>query len=204
MITAPPAQATLKAGFNAPVLDAQACFKALMSALSFPGRTMTLSALSETPDGWPPSMAAAALTLLDADTAVWLDPVADTAEARAFIRFHAGAPIVEEPARAAFAFLLSPDAAPYDVFSIGVDQYPDRSATLLMAVAALVGGPKFRLKGPGIKDAVDVAPDGDLGAFWTAWSWNTVLYPLGFDAFFFAGDELMGLPRSVAASAREA
>ena len=196
-------QATLHAGFDVPVLDAQMCFKAMMTALSFPGRTMTLSALPETPNSWPPAMAAAALTLMDPDTPVWLDPVADTAEARAFIRFHAGAPIVSDPARASFACLLSPAHAPYEAFAIGVDQYPDRSASLLIGAEALDGGLKFTLSGPGIKDVAEFAPKGDFDAFWKGWSRNIALYPLGLDAFFFTGDELIGLPRSVAASLQE-
>jgi len=189
----------LLAGFGNPVLDSQACFRALLKALSFPGRRARVPAATEAPDGWPPALAAAALTLLDADTPVWLDAAARTPVAEAFLRFHAGAPIVDRPDAARFAVLLAPEAAPYDAFAIGTDQYPDRSVTLLIAVEALAGGQAMRLRGPGIRDAAEAAPAGALDAFWTAWARNHALYPLGFDAFFFAGEEALGLPRGVQA-----
>lgn len=191
----------LLAGFRNPVLDSQACFRALLKALSYPGRHAQVPAATEAPEGWPPALAAATLTLLDADTPVWLDAPARTPVAEAFLRFHAGAPIVDRPEAARFAVLLAPEAAPYDAFAIGTDQYPDRSVTLLIGVQALAGGRTMRLRGPGIKDAAEASPAGALDAFWTAWSRNHALYPLGFDAFFFAGEAALGLPRGVQAEA---
>lgn len=192
--------ARIPAGFDQPVLDAQTAFRALMRALSFPGRIVDGMALAEAPDRWPPALAAAALTLLDAETPVWLDAAARGADAEAFLRFHAGAPIVDRPDAARFAIALAPDAAPYDALPIGVDQYPDRSATLLLGLPALVGGAPVRLTGPGVKSSVDVAPAGEMEAFWAAWTRNRGLYPLGWDAFLFAGDRALGLPRGVAAA----
>jgi len=191
----------LLAGFRNPVLDSQACFRALLKAISYPGRRARVPAATEAPEGWPPALAAATLTLLDADTPVWLDAPARTPVAEAFLRFHAGAPIVDRPEAARFAVLLAPEAAPYDAFAIGTDQYPDRSVTLLIGVAALVGGDAMQLRGPGVRTTADVAPAGALSAFWTAWTRNRTLYPLGFDAFFFAGEEALGLPRGVQAEA---
>ncbi len=199
MTTATAANAAIRPGFAEPVIDAQATFRALMNALSFPGRSAAISALAAAPAGWPRAMAAAALTLLDADTPAWLDDGAGSPQAKAFLRFHTGAPIVERPDAAAFAFVTAPDAAPYADFRIGVDQYPDRSATLLVAVPSLGGGAVRRLTGPGIKDARDVAPAGDLAAFWAAWARNGALYPLGYDAFLFDDAGAIGLPRGVKA-----
>jgi alpha-D-ribose 1-methylphosphonate 5-triphosphate synthase subunit PhnH len=189
----------LKTGFHAPVLDAQSSFRAILIALSFPGRVLDIPAPLEAPDGWPSALAAAALTLLDADTPVYLDAAARNASAEAFIRFHAGAPIVDAPRDAQFAILLDLDGADFDAFRIGEDQYPDRSATLLCAVADFTSGTRMRLTGPGVKTVQDIAPNGLGAAFWKAWARNQALYPLGYDVVFAAGSAVVGLPRTVAA-----
>ena len=187
------------AGFPEPVVDSQRCFRALMNGLAFPGRVQTVPASPETPRGWSPALAAATLTLLDAETPVWLDEAAATPDALSMIRFHAGAPIVGQPEKASFCVLLEPATAPYEAFPIGLDQYPDRSATVLIQTDALTAGPGHNLRGPGVDGVQSFGPKADLSAFWTAWRRNHALFPLGFDAFFFAGDEVVGLPRSVAA-----
>ena len=189
----------LKAGFQAPVLDAQSSFRAILNALSFPGRVFDIPAPPEAPEGWPPALAAAALTLLDADTTVYLDASARSPSAEAFIRFHAGAPIVDASGDAHFAILLNPENADFDTFRIGEDQYPDRSATLLCAMADFTSGTPMRLTGPGIKTVQDIAPAGVGAAFWMAWARNQALYPLGYDVIFAAGSAVVGLPRTVAA-----
>lgn len=189
--------AAIPAGFAEPVLDAQAAFRGLMRALSFPGRRAAVPGASETPAGWPPALAAAALALLDAETPVWLDPAADSEDAKAFIRFHSGAPIVDRPEGCQFAVILDPAHAPFSAFQIGVDQYPDRSATLLIGLPSLEGGASKQLSGPGVATTQAIAPAGDLDPFWAAWRTNRALYPLGWDAFLFAGTEAIGLPRSI-------
>jgi alpha-D-ribose 1-methylphosphonate 5-triphosphate synthase subunit PhnH len=189
----------LKAGFQDPVLDAQSSFRAILNALSFPGRVVNIPAPPEAPEGWPPALAAAALTLLDADTTVYLDASARSPFAEAFIRFHAGAPIVDASGDAHFAVLLDPENANFDAFRIGEDQYPDRSATLLCGIADFTSGMPMRLTGPGVKTLQDIAPAGVSSAFWTAWARNQVLYPLGYDVVFAAGSAVVGLPRTVAA-----
>lgn len=191
----------LGAGFTAPVLDAQSSFKAILNALSFPGRVFEISAPPDAPPGWPPALAAAALTLLDADTPVFLDDQAGSAAAEAFIRFHAGAPIVQAPGDAQFVILLAPEQANFDAFRIGEDQYPDRSATLLCAVSSFSGGPPMQLTGPGVKTVEDLAPDGLSDSFWAAWARNHALYPLGYDVVMAADAFVAGLPRSISATA---
>jgi alpha-D-ribose 1-methylphosphonate 5-triphosphate synthase subunit PhnH len=191
--------AALKSGFQSPVLDSQSSFRAILNALSFPGRVFEVPAPPEAPEGWPPALAAAALALLDADTTVFLDAGARSASAEAFIRFHAGAPIVDAPGDAQFAVLLDVENAGFDAFQIGEDQYPDRSATLLCAVQDFTGGPPMRLTGPGVKTQQDIATSGLGSAFWAAWTRNQMLYPLGYDVLLAAGASVAGLPRSIAA-----
>lgn len=193
----------LRAGFSAPVLDSQSSFRAILNALSFPGRIHTIPAPPEAPDGWSTALAAIALTMLDADSPVYLDSLARTPGAEAFVRFHAGAPIADAPGDGAFAVLLAPDSAPFDDFSLGEDQYPDRSATLVCAVSAFHGGQAMRLTGPGVETFIDIAPTGLGDGFWAAWARNSALYPLGYDVLLTCGAEVIGLPRSVAAERLE-
>jgi len=195
------ASAPLAAGFATPVIDSQSSFRALMRALSFPGRVAEIPSPPEAPTDWPPGLAAAALTLLDAEAPVWIDEAARTPGAEAFLRFHAGAPIVAEPEDARFAIVAAPQSAPFGALAIGTDQYPDRSATALIALPSLEGGQPMRLSGPGIQTTADVAPGGALAPFWAAWTLNNGLYPLGFDVFMFAGAQVLGLPRGVRAEA---
>jgi alpha-D-ribose 1-methylphosphonate 5-triphosphate synthase subunit PhnH len=94
----------LSPGFADAVGDAQSCFRLVLDAMAHPGR---VHAVRPMPAPAPLGDAAASvvLTLVDHETPVWLDP--DAAAARAWIAFHTGAPIVEEPAQAMFAVALS-------------------------------------------------------------------------------------------------
>ena len=190
---------TLEAGFTEPVFGSQNAFRALMQALAFPGELTAMPDEHGAPAGWPRALAGAALTLLDADTAVWLDGAARSRGAEAFLKFHTGCRIAEAPNNTDFAIILDPGAAPFDQFKIGEDAFPDRSATLLIAIPSLEGGQALCLTGPGIKTTRDIAPAGDLAPFWQAWPRNHSLYPLGYDAFFFTDGAVLGLPRGVAA-----
>ena len=76
------------------------------------------------------------LTLVDADTPVWLDAGADAA---AWLAFHAGCPLVVSPGDA--AFVLACGAPPLlGSLALGTDEEPHRSATLVLQVAALEAG----------------------------------------------------------------
>ncbi|MBI1356971.1 MAG: phosphonate C-P lyase system protein PhnH [Acidobacteria bacterium] len=192
--TAPPAP-----GFADPVLDAQRCFRSLLAALAGPMQALSLDACPPSPpEPLGPAAAAVALTLFDADTPVWLDPRADRPEIRDFLLFHCGCPLTPEPGEAAFALLLDPAAAPrLSAFRCGEEEYPDRSATLVLQVDAFdPAGPVFR--GPGIETSRRLAPRPLPPGFWDQARANHALYPLGVDVFFVAGAQLAGLPRTTA------
>jgi alpha-D-ribose 1-methylphosphonate 5-triphosphate synthase subunit PhnH len=181
--------ATIRAGFADPVLDSQACFRAVLTAMSRPGRVQTLAALPETPPGLSPAAAAVLLALVDAETTLALNA---GAAAEAWARFHCGAAMVPAGlARFAVnAALLALDA--------GTEEEPELGATLILEVAALAEAPGWRLTGPGIRDAhrlrVDGAPDG----FLADWATNHTRFPCGVDVILCAGDRIAALPRSVA------
>jgi alpha-D-ribose 1-methylphosphonate 5-triphosphate synthase subunit PhnH len=193
-------------GLADPVHDSQRLFRGLLTALAHPGRAVTLASANEgsgAPEGprpLDPATTAAALTLLDGDTPLWIDWIADTPPLRAYLQFHCGCPIVERSQMAAFALVTDPANMPrLALFAQGSDQYPDRAATLLLQVPALEGGPAVTLSGPGIRDTTEIAPAGLPEWFWNDWRLNAAQFPLGVDIFLTCGAAVIGLPRSILA-----
>jgi len=189
--------ALLEPGFRHAVLDAQATFRAALRALSRPGLPVALDVALSPPQPLHPATAALALTLLDADTPVWLDAASAGDAARAFLRFHCGCPLVDEPGAAAFALIGDGDAMPpFDAFDRGDDLYPDQSCTLIVQLPALTGGPCAALRGPGVDGEVQLAPRGLPADFAARWALNHAAFPRGVDLLLTSGTALMGLPRS--------
>jgi alpha-D-ribose 1-methylphosphonate 5-triphosphate synthase subunit PhnH len=190
----------LRPGLGNPVHDSQRFFRKLLSAMAQPGRPVDLPGAPEGPLPLDPATAAAALTLLDLDTPLWIDWIADTPQLRAYLKFHCGCPIVERSQTAAFGLITDPAHMPrLALFAQGSDQYPDRAASLLLQVPSLDGGPAVTLSGPGIRDSAVFAPDGLPDWFWNDWRLNAGQFPLGVDVFFTCGDRVVGLPRSILA-----
>lgn len=189
--------AALAAGFADPVHDAQRTFRALMTALAEPARPVPLAAALVPPAPLTPELAAIALALADYETPLWLDaPLAAAPEVRAFLRFHTGAPVVDDPASARFALIGDPERLPdFSLFAQGEPDYPDRSATLVVAVEHFGEGP-LTVSGPGIagRRCFGAAPlPGDFAARLAA---NGTLYPLGVDLILCAPGAVAGLPRT--------
>ena len=100
------------------------------------------------------------MTLFDRDTPVWYD-AAMPLDVRQWIGFHTASPVVAKHAAAHFAILAGPrDGALLSAFEAGTLEFPERSATLLIAVERFDGGLPVELRGPGIADAVRIAPPG--------------------------------------------
>ena len=152
---------------------------------------------SARPGAISPAATAYLLTLADRDTPLWLAPAFNTPEVRDYLRFHTGAPIVEDRAAATFAVLPYDDADPFEGFAIGTDTYPDRSATLLIEVPALGAGPVRTGRGPGIKGETQFAIAGLDDWFWRQCATNHALFPCGVDLVLAAGSQLLALPRSI-------
>ncbi|HEY3597753.1 MAG TPA: phosphonate C-P lyase system protein PhnH [Paraburkholderia sp.] len=199
------ALSTLTPGFADPVHDTQAVFRTLLDVLARPGTVGTVdhvlpaSNASNTAGQHRPAAERAAfaslLTLCDYLTPVWLaqpDPALASA-----LRFHTGAPLVDDPARAVFAYLHDAAALPaLERFALGEPEAPEQSATLLIRVEALTGGMPLVLRGPGIQHTQTIAPAGLPERFWRERAELTPLFPCGIDCYFVCGDALMGLPRT--------
>lgn len=187
----------IAAGFSDPVFQSQAAFRALLAALSEPGTRHEIRRDTPAPGGLDGAAAMALLTLADYETPIWLHPALRDGPAGAWLRFHCGAALVDEPAAASFAIIDGADAAPLlNAFNPGHDQFPDRSTTVIVSCAALDGGPEVTMSGPGIAGTRSIAPRGLRPGFWAEVAANADLYPLGVDLILTCGDALIGLPRS--------
>jgi alpha-D-ribose 1-methylphosphonate 5-triphosphate synthase subunit PhnH len=182
----------MKPGFADPVFGAQAGFAALMNAMARPGRIQHCAVLREAPPGLVPAAAAALLTLADAETPLWTDA---EGEAREWIAFHSGAPLVAEPGRAQFLLPLGA-MPPLAALDAGSDETPQDSATLILQVTSLDDAAGWRLTGPGIEIEHQLAVAGLPADFVAQWAANRAQFPRGVDIILCAGARLVGLPRT--------
>jgi alpha-D-ribose 1-methylphosphonate 5-triphosphate synthase subunit PhnH len=189
----------LAPGFSDPVLASQAVFRAVMEAMARPGSVAAVDAALAPPAPLGTAAAALALTLLDFETPVWLDPqLADASDIADWFKFHTGASITTDPGDAAFAFIAEPARLPeFAGFCCGSMEYPDRSTTLVLQIEHLSEGDGFGLSGPGIKatralSARPLPPD-----FAERMAANRALFPRGLDIILTCGRTLAALPRSV-------
>ncbi|HEY9211351.1 MAG TPA: phosphonate C-P lyase system protein PhnH [Ancylobacter sp.] len=197
-MSAQPHAHALARGFNDPVFDAQATFKAAMWALSRPGRVEVLATDLTPPAPLSPEAAALALALCDYETPLWLDAgLSSVPEVAAFLRFHTGAPIVNAPGTARFAIISDPLAlVDFSAFPQGSPDFPDTSVTLILQVECF-STHGLILEGPGIKGRTHFGahplPE-NLAARMTA---NRTLFPRGIDLLLAGPSGVAGLPRSL-------
>ncbi|HEV7310159.1 phosphonate C-P lyase system protein PhnH [Ensifer sp.] len=201
-----PSQSQIYAGaFADPVFAAQSVFRELMDGFARPGTIKQLSAKSVPPSPLGTAAGAVALTLCDHDTPVWLTPALTKSAVPQWIAFHTGAPLTTSKIEARFALIEKGTAIPsFDQFSLGTQEYPDRSTTLVIEIEALSGGAPFVAKGPGIKTEVEISPKGLPDVFLEFWNANRAIFPRGVDLVLTAGDQLLCLPRTTRLSPKEA
>ncbi len=91
---------TLQPAFTLAVQDAQHSFRRLLKAMSEPGVIVSLQQLQH---GWQPLNVASTsllLTLADHETPVWLASALRNDLVGQNLRFHTGAPLVDQPQQA--------------------------------------------------------------------------------------------------------
>jgi alpha-D-ribose 1-methylphosphonate 5-triphosphate synthase subunit PhnH len=200
-------------GFADPTRDAQRAFRAILDALAHPTRAYRLSGPAAPPAALGRGLAAVTLTLLDEDCTVWLGgALGRDAEAAAWLAFHTGARRVDDPAVAGFV-LAAPDALPpLASLSLGPDEAPHLSATVVLDVRASAnsagaGGawctadpapaaPRFTARGPGIDGSATLDAPWAPATFASAWRSNTELFPRGVDLILVGDDLVTALPRT--------
>ena len=189
----------IAAGFGDPVRQSQAMFKSAMWALATPGTLVEAPVRLDAPAPLGPVAAALVATLADFETSVWLDPpLAASPDVAAFLRFHTGAKLIDDPAAAQFAIVADPAALlPFSAFAHGTADYPDRSTTLILQVDTLSGGAPLDFAGPGIAGTATIAPSPVPAGFAARLADNRQEFPQGVDLFLVTETALAGLPRSV-------
>jgi alpha-D-ribose 1-methylphosphonate 5-triphosphate synthase subunit PhnH len=146
----------------------------------------------------PAAIVTVLLTLVDQDTAIWLDqPYASDDELRAQIAFHCGAPIVSEPERSAFAFVSDASRiGDFSRFASGEPDFPDRSTTLVVQTEKFhLGSHVFT--GPGIPEPRGFGAERLSADFPSQWRRNRGSFPLGVDLIFVTEAAVVALPRSL-------
>jgi alpha-D-ribose 1-methylphosphonate 5-triphosphate synthase subunit PhnH len=179
-------------GFADPVLDAQTCFRALLAAMSRPGRIQSVAVPAATPPPLGRAAAAALLTLVDGETRLAVDPA--LTGAGDWITFHCGAragPAAEAD------FVLAAALPALGGLRAGIDEAPEASATVILEVEDLGAGTPYLLSGPGLRAPETLLVAGLPADFAARWAANHALYPCGVDLILCAGARFAALPRSL-------
>lgn len=182
----------LSGGFSDPARHSARAFRAALDAMARPGTIRDLGegdGVAAPPAPLSPAAGTLILALTDTTTGVFLAPSHDTQAVRDWITFHTGAPFVA-PGAAAFAVGDWAGLQPLHRFPVGLADYPDRSATLIVEQAA-IAAEGARLTGPGIATEAHLNLPEVAG-----FAANAALYPRGLDFFLTAGRYLAALPRT--------
>ena len=183
---------SLSPGFTDPVLGAQSCFRAVLEAMSRPGRVFALDLDLEPPAGVSAAAAALLLTLADAETPLWLDAGDGATE---WARFHCGSPVVATADQA--QILLATGTPPrLSGLELGSDEAPQDGATLIIQVQSLEAGSGWRLTGPGIEREHRLRVVGLPADFAAARAKLAKEFPRGVDIVLCAGSAIAALPRT--------
>ena len=186
---------SMRPGLADPVRDSQRIFRAVLDAMSRPGRIAEIAAAPVPPAPLDPAAAAVLLALADYETPLWLDEAAGGAEAASWLAFHTGAPRAAGSDGAVFALVAGTPPAP-DAFALGSDEFPETAATVIVQVRSIAPGDRLALSGPGIESTQGVTIDGIAPAFWEARAAQARLFPRGIDLVFTAGRRLCAIPRT--------
>lgn len=187
----------LTGGFADPVFDAQAVFRSVLDAFASPGKVIAIGGVARPPAPLHPTTGAILAALADADTPIHLDEAAEGEDVRRWLAFHTGAPLTDNPAKAAFAVAGEGVTLALAGYAQGTAEYPDRSTTLIVQVRDFAGPTQLRLAGPGIRDTATLAPEGLARGFADELRANRARFPLGVDLILAAPTAIAALPRSV-------
>ena len=190
--------AELPPGFADKVLSAQSTFRSVMDAMARPGAVQRVVPAAGTPGPMMRGTAAIALTLFDHDTPLWLDgQMSESMDVVKWLKFHTGAPVVQDPSVAAFALVADGALLPaLERFALGSNEYPDRSTTVLLQVDSLSNGRSYELRGPGIDGVAMLQATIRPADLLERLRLNEALFPRGIDVVLVADDAVVAIPRT--------
>lgn len=185
-------------GFDDESFGSQAVFSTVLEALSHPGRPLIVPTNCALPTHGQASAAAIMLSLLDADTSLWLSDTLRQSDTAVWLRFHTGCQLVTEPEAAQFLWIAQGDAMPtLSALRLGSDTYPDQSATCILETSGMhANASGWTLTGPGILNQHFIGMSGLPDEFLAAWQSNYRLFPRGIDVLLTTPTHLVGLPRT--------
>lgn len=179
---------SLEGGFSDAPLESARAFRKIMNVMARPGLIENL-AIATPPQPLSPAMGTLLLTLCDGQTSIFLTGEYDIPAVREWITFHCNAPFADA-ATCMFAVGDWNSLLPLDQYPIGISEYPDRSATLIVELDELTSQGQ-ELSGPGIKTVKQLSlPSSD------GFQRNALFYPLGLDFYFTCGEKIAALPRT--------
>lgn len=190
--------AELPPGFVDKVLSAQSTFRSVMDAMARPGAVQRIVPMVGTPATMMRGTAAIALTLFDHDTPLWLDArMSESSDVLKWLKFHTGAPVVQDSSIASFALVSDGCALPsLERFALGTSEYPDRSTTVIIQVDSLDSGRSFELQGPGIDGVATLQASIKPFDLFERMRCNERLFPRGIDVVLVADDSVLAIPRT--------
>ncbi len=177
------------------VFDSQRLFRRILTAMSNPGRSVSIKEFAGKLWGENPAMLAFAITLLDNEVGYCVLEDADLSEEIAFLTLSR-----KENAERADYIFITESALLEDAIKKakrGTPQDPHKSATLIIKVSDS-GAYELRLKGPGIKGAVSLMVPRIVREAIEMRDAENYEYPQGVD-FVFVSDagELLSVPRLI-------
>jgi alpha-D-ribose 1-methylphosphonate 5-triphosphate synthase subunit PhnH len=190
--------AELPPGFVDKVLSAQSTFRSVMDAMARPGTVQRIVPMAGSPGPMMRGTAAIALTLFDHDTPLWLDArMAERSDVVKWLKFHTGAPVVQDSSIASFALISDGALLPaLERFALGTNEYPDRSTTVILQVESLDSGRSFELRGPGIDGVATLQASIRPFDLFERLQFNEALFPRGIDVVLVADDAVVAIPRT--------
>lgn len=182
-------------GFTNPVLDSQAVYSTIMSAMSEPAKMFALKKYCDGPTSLFPTTAGIALTLFDNDT--YILHASAQQDAQEWIRFHCGAPITQDENHADYAIVSQQtDSINFLSLSIGTPEFPERSTTVIFEVESFGSGRSFEARGPGIAGTTTFSVKGIHEKWQEIVTNNEGLFPQGLDCILVSSESILCLPRT--------
>ena len=182
-------------GFSAPIHDSQQTFRQALLAMSEPGKWQEVSPV-EPIEALNIGTVSLILSLLDADTTLWLPESWQTPEVKANLTFHSGCKVTSDQSIANFAvYSLDQFLAEETLqFPLGDDRYPDQSTTIIIQLPENSETFTSHWQGPGIQKArICQLPIPE--AFWQKRE-TLITFPCGIDFIFTQKDQILALPRT--------
>lgn len=186
-------QMNLQAGFSDEIHEAQHVFRQALTAMSEPGRQVSMPAMNALAS-MDSSVFALLLALCDEQSKVFLSEHFSQTIIQQNLVFHCACQLVTDVNQADFVVLSSEDLDILPQVRQGSDRDPELGATVIMQLTSLADGRGIVLSGPGILGSRSISPS-ISERFWLLRE-QCLHFPRGIDFFFCANQQVMALPRT--------